>query len=108
MGMGERIALFARRATQPYRVLGRTVIVLSGVLFLLFLLLTLLRLAIMPTNCPDAAVITAVGQVVHIQVACNSGSWLQSFGISIIDNLAAGLIVALVSIILLWLVSPKD
>jgi hypothetical protein len=33
---------------------------------------------------------------------------MQSFGTSVIDNLAAGLIVASVSAFMLWLVSPKE
>jgi hypothetical protein len=108
MGIGDRITLLARRTTRPYRVLGRTVVGLIGVLALLFLVLVLLRLTIMPTDCPYVAVTTATGELVHVRLACNSSSWTQSFGTSVIDNLAAGLIVASVSAFMLWFVSPKE
>jgi hypothetical protein len=108
VGIGDRITLLARRTTRPYRVLGRTVVGLIGALAVLFLLLVLLRVAIMPTDCPDAAVTTATGQLVHVRLACKSDTWMQSFGASVIDNLAAGLIVVSVSTFMLWLVSPKE
>jgi hypothetical protein len=108
MRIGDRITLLARRTTRPYRVLGRTVAAVIGALSLLFLLLVLLRMAIMPADCPDVAVTTATGQLAHIRMDCHSGSWMQSFGTSVIDNLAAGLIVASVSAFMLWLVSPKE
>jgi hypothetical protein len=108
MGIGDRITLLVRRTTRPYRVLGRTVVGLIGALAVLFLLLVLLRVAIMPTDCPDVAITTAAGQLVHVRLACKSASWMQSFGVSVIDNLVAGLIVASVSTFMLWLVSPKE
>jgi hypothetical protein len=108
MGIGDRITLLARRTTRPYRVLGRTVVGLVGALVVLFLLLLLLRVAIVPTDCPEVAVTTATGQLVHVRLACKPDSWMQSFCASVIDNLAAGLIVVSVSTFMLWLVSPKE
>jgi hypothetical protein len=98
---------FARRTAQPYRFLGRTIVAFNVLVFLAFLGLMLLRLRLQQPNCPDVTVRSVDGVLAKVAGACKAGGWAVTFGTSIIDNLAAGLIVAAVTSLLLWFISPK-
>ena len=107
MNFLDRTKRFALGTVQPYRVLGRALIAFNGLLILLFVGLVMFRLWLNHPQCDEELVTIGGNRVVMIRASCLSSGWFSSFWESIIDNLAAGLVVAMVSSLLLWLISPK-
>ncbi|WNO53181.1 hypothetical protein [Stakelama saccharophila] len=107
MKLLDRTQRFALSTVQPYRVLGRALVAFNGLLLIVFLALVSFRLWLDHPQCGDQLVKIGAKRVPMVQVSCLSERWLSSFGESIVDNLAAGLVVAMVSSLLLWLISPK-
>jgi len=101
------LATIVRRTTQPYEIQLRTIIAFDFFLITLFLLLGLLRYVLIQ-DCPDVLVRgTIPGSLVRVAAACPTAGWGWEFGVSVIDNLTAALIVALLTSWLIWLMSPK-
>lgn len=107
MNLFDRTKRFALSTVQPYRVLGRALIAFNGLLLLVFLALVAFRLWLDHPQCGEQLMKIGAKRVPMVQASCLSERWFSSFGESIIDNLAAGLVVAMVSSFLLWLISPK-
>jgi hypothetical protein len=108
MELNERILQFVQRTVRPHWLLGRTVAGLIGVLVLIFLSLVLIRIVIQPGDCPTVDLRTIANQPVKVTIACRASNSMTEFAIGVIDHLAAGLIVACVSVFMLWFVSPKQ
>lgn len=107
MNFLDRTKRFALGTVQPYRVLGRVLIAFNGLLVLVFLGLVAFRLWLDTPQCDEELVTVGTKQIAMVRASCLAGGWFSSFGESIVDNLAAGLVVAMVSSLLLWLISPK-
>jgi hypothetical protein len=97
----------AQRTFQPHQILWRYIALFDLALLIVFALLTLLRQWLIRPDCPVTIVQTAAAKVAMVRQACLSHGASVDFAVSIVDNLAAGLVVAAVSSILLWLISPK-
>jgi len=107
MNLIDRTKRFALSTVQPYRVLGRAIIAFNALLAIVFFALVALRLWLDHPQCDEQLVQFGAKNVPMVQASCLSERWFSSFGESIIDNLVAGLVVAMVSSLLLWLISPK-
>lgn len=107
MNFLDRTKRFALGTVQPYRVLGRALIAFNVLLVLVFLGLIAFRLWLDHPQCDEEVVTIGAKQVAVVRASCLADGWFSSFGESIVDNLAAGLVVAMVSSLLLWLISPK-
>ncbi|WP_226633919.1 hypothetical protein [Novosphingobium profundi] len=107
MNLFDRTKRFALSTVQPYRVLGRGIIAFNVLLAFIFFALAAFRLWLDHPQCNEQLVQIGSKHVLIVQASCLSEHWLSSFGKSIVDNLAAGLVVAMVSSLLLWLISPK-
>lgn len=103
----DKIRRTALRTFQPYVVLRRYVLLFDAMLAILFLLLTGLRLLLDRSDCPVYMARVGSGMQSVVRADCASGRWWEAFGSNIIDNLAAGLVVAIVSSILLMACSPR-
>lgn len=106
--LGSHFLKILRRTTRPYEVQVRTVLGFNLFLLLLFLIITAVRYAI-AQECPDVLAhgITR-NAFVQVAAACPAKGWGAGFTVSILDNLAAALIVALLTSWLVWLMSPKS
>lgn len=107
MDLLDRTKRFALSTVQPYRVLGRALIAFNGLLLIVFLALLALRQWLDHPKCSEQMVMIGAKSVPVVKASCLSERWIYSFGESIVDNLAAGLVVAMVGSLLLWLISPK-
>jgi len=107
MNILERTKRFALSTVQPYRVLGRALIAFNALLLIFFLALVTFRVWLDHPKCEEHLVRVGAKLMRLVEASCSSERWYSSFGESIVDNLAAGLVVAMVSSFLLWLISPK-
>ncbi|KQM70604.1 hypothetical protein ASE72_14480 [Sphingomonas sp. Leaf20] len=107
MNILERTKRFALSTVRPYRVLGRALIAFNSLLFIIFLALVALRVWLDHPKCEEHQVRVGTELMRLVKASCSSERWYWSFGESIVDNLAAGVVVAMVSSFLLWLISPK-
>jgi hypothetical protein len=106
----ERLMTAARRTAQPYNVGTRTITAFVAVVVIAFLALVALRMFLAAEPCPEVPIVPEGSKApVMVSVACQSGlSWGAQFATSVIDNLAAGLIVALVGALLLLLIRTEE
>lgn len=107
MNLIERAKRFALSTVEPHRALGRTIFAFNAVLAIVFIALVFFRRWLDHPQCSETLVQIGVKRVPMIEASCMIEGWYSSFGVSILDNLAAGLVVAMVSSWLLWLISPK-
>jgi hypothetical protein len=107
MNILKRAKRFALSTVQPYRVLGRALIAFNFLLLIVFLALVAFRLWLNHPKCGEHEVRVGAKLMRLVEASCSSERWYSAFGESIVDNLAAGLVVAMVSSLLLWLISPE-
>lgn len=97
---------FVRRTTQPYHVQTRTIVGFNILLGMTFFGLLMARALLIAPSCPPMRVRALNNEIVTVQGVCSEG-WWSGFLANVIDNLAAGLIVAMVTSLLILLISPK-
>lgn len=97
----------ARRTFRPYVLLGRYILIFDAVLAFLFVLLMFGRWMLNRSACPITSVPASKGFVDMVQASCHAGREVAGVASNIIDNLAAGLIVAIATSALVWLTSPR-
>ena len=97
---------FARKTTQPYHVQTRTIVGFNIILAVAFVGLLMASALLVSMNCPAVQIRDVGNEIATIQGACSEG-WFNDFWTSITENLAAGLIVAMVTSWLILLISPK-
>lgn len=107
MNLLEQAKRFALSTVQPYRVLGRALVAFNILLLIVFLALVAFRLWLEHPQCREHHIKVGTELMRMVEASCLSERWFSSFGESIVDNLAAGLVVAMASSLLLWLISPK-